>query len=76
VHAQVSPATRTLADAERAKFAAGTVPPDVPEPDRAAVGLAVRTGYLAGFRAVMITSAGVAFLSALVAFVALPAKRR
>jgi len=76
VHANVAPATRTLADAERAKFAAGTVPPDVPASDRAAVGIAVRTGYLAGFRAVMITSSGVAFLSALVAFVALPAKRR
>jgi EmrB/QacA subfamily drug resistance transporter len=75
-HAHVSPATRTLADAERARFTAGTVPPNVPASDRAAVESAVRSGYLAGFRAVMIASAGVAFLAALIAFLALPGRRR
>jgi EmrB/QacA subfamily drug resistance transporter len=70
--AHISSTTRRLADAERAKFIAGTVPPDVPADDRAAVGRAVRTGYLAGFRAVMIVSAGVSFLAALIALLALP----
>ncbi len=73
---QVSAATRRLADAEQARFTAGTVPPDVPPADRPAVAAAVRSGYLAGFRAVMLASAGVAFLAALIAFLALPARRR
>ncbi|HEY5341510.1 MAG TPA: MFS transporter, partial [Candidatus Aquilonibacter sp.] len=75
-HAHVSSATRALANAERALFTAGTVPPDVPARDRDAVELAVRSGYLAGFRAVMFASAGVAFLAALIAFLALPGRRR
>lgn len=74
--AHVSAATRTLANAERAKFAAGTVPPDVPAADRPAVSVAVKQGYLAGFRAVQYTSAAIAFLAAIVAFVALPGRRR
>ena len=43
---------------EQAKFAAGTVPPDVPAADRPAVLGAVRAGYLAGFRSVQYGSAG------------------
>jgi EmrB/QacA subfamily drug resistance transporter len=70
--AHVAPATRVLAARERARFAAGTVPPDVPAADRPALELAVRNGYLAGFRAVMLASSVVAFLAALIAFVALP----
>ena len=72
--AGVSAGTRALADAERPKFAAGTVPPDVPPADRPAVTRAVREAYVAGFRGVQAVSALVAFLAALVAFVALPAK--
>jgi EmrB/QacA subfamily drug resistance transporter len=75
VRAHVTPATRALAGRERARFAAGTVPPDVPAHDRDAVGLAVRNGYIAGFRAVMLASAGVAFLAALIAFISLPKRR-
>ncbi len=75
VHARVSVTTRALAGRERAKFAAGSVPADVPAADRDAVALAVRNGYIAGFRAVMLASAGVAYLAALVAFVALPKRR-
>jgi EmrB/QacA subfamily drug resistance transporter len=73
--ADVGAATRTQAVAERAKFAAGTVPADVAPADRAAAELAVRAGYLAGFRSVMLASAGVAWLAALVAFAALPGRR-
>jgi len=73
--AQVSATTRVLANAERAKFAAGTVPPDVPAADRPAVTVAVRLGYLAGFRAVMIASAAVSFLAALLALLSLPGKK-
>ena len=71
----VGPATRAQAVSERARFAAGTVPADVARADRAAAGLAVRRGYLAGFRSVMLASAGVAFLAALIALVALPGRR-
>jgi EmrB/QacA subfamily drug resistance transporter len=70
--ASVSSTTRTLANAEVAKFAAGSVPDDVPVADRPAVASAVRNGFIAGFRAVMLASAGVSFLAALIAFVALP----
>jgi hypothetical protein len=35
----------------------------------------VRNGYLAGFRAVMLASAGIAMLAALIAFVSLPKRR-
>jgi EmrB/QacA subfamily drug resistance transporter len=73
--AHISATTRTLANAERAKFSAGTVPPDVPAADRPAVTAAVKEGYLAGFRAVQYVSALVAFLAAIVAFIALPARR-
>jgi EmrB/QacA subfamily drug resistance transporter len=72
--AHVSPQTRVLANAERAKFAAGTVPPDVPPADRPAVGEAVRNGFLAGFRAVQYVSAAVCFLAALIAWISLPAR--
>jgi EmrB/QacA subfamily drug resistance transporter len=74
--AHVTATTRTLANAERAKFAAGSVPADVPSADRPAVTLAVREGFLAGFRAVQYVSAGVCFLAAVIAFIALPAGRR
>ena len=62
--AHVSQQTRILANAERARFAAGTVPPDVPQADRRAVAQAVRNGFLAGFRAVQFVSAGGCFLAA------------
>jgi EmrB/QacA subfamily drug resistance transporter len=74
VQAHVAPATRALADRERGRFAGGTLPPDVPASDRAAVELAVRNGYIAGFRAVMLASAGVAFAAAIVAFALLPGR--
>jgi EmrB/QacA subfamily drug resistance transporter len=68
------PALRAQAVAERARFAAGTVPADVAPADRAAAGRALRSGYLDAFRTVMLASAGVAFLAALIAFVALPGR--
>ena len=74
--AHVSPAARSIAHADEAKLAAGTVTPDIPPGDRASVALAVKTGFLAGFRAVMFMSAGVAFLAAIIAFIAFPPKRR
>ncbi len=73
--ARVSPQTQSLANAEKARFAGGTVPPDVPAPDRPAVTDAVKHGVLAGFRGVQYASAAVSFLAALIAFFALPAGR-
>jgi hypothetical protein len=74
--AHVSAKTRILAGTERAKFTAGTVPADVPAVDRPAVAAAVKAGYLAGFRSVQYVSATVAFLAAIVAFFALPGRKR
>ena len=74
--AHVSTATRTLANVDRARFAGGTVPPDVPAADRPAVSAAVRQSFLAGFRGVQYVSAGVSFLAALIAFIALPRRER
>ena len=73
--AHVSAPTQQLALAEKARFAGGTVPADVPASDRPAVTDAVRHGVLAGFRGVQYASATVAFLAALIAFLALPAGR-
>ena len=73
--AHVSPRTQHLALAERARFAGGTVPADVPAADRPAVTDAVKHGVLAGFRGVQYVSAAVSFLAALIAFFALPAGR-
>lgn len=70
--ANISATTRTLANAERAKFAGGTVPADVPAADRPAVAAAVRNGFLAGFRGVEYVSAAVCFFAAVVAWLALP----
>jgi hypothetical protein len=70
--ANVSPATRALAQRERARFVGGTVPGDVPANDRSALEAAERDGYLAGFRAVMLASSGVAFLAAALALAFLP----
>jgi RecB family exonuclease len=72
--AHVSAKTRALANGEKALFVAGTVPRNVPTPDRPAVTEAVHEGFLAGFRAVQYASAAVSFLAALIAFFALPAR--
>jgi EmrB/QacA subfamily drug resistance transporter len=72
----VAPATRTLLAAERDRLTAGTVPPDVPASDRGAVELALANGYLAGYRAVMYTSAGISFGAAFIALSFLPRKAR
>ncbi|GAC1659570.1 MAG: MFS transporter [Candidatus Elarobacter sp.] len=67
--------TGRIAHEDRARLYAGTVPADVPPQDRVAVGEAVREGYLAGFRAVMVASAGVCVLAAIVALVAIPGRK-
>ncbi len=72
----LSPASLRIAHDDRGRLYAGTVPSDVPVADRAAVGAAVREGYLAGFRAVMAGSVVVCVLAALIALVALPGRRR
>ncbi|GAC1570954.1 MAG: MFS transporter [Candidatus Elarobacter sp.] len=72
----LSPQTTQIVRGDRARLYAGTVPDDVPQSDRAAVGAAVREGYLAGFRALMLVCAGICVLAALLAFVAIPGRRR
>jgi hypothetical protein len=72
----VAPSTMKLLAEERDRLTPGTVPPDIPASDRAAVELALAKGYLAGYRAVMYTSAGISFGAAFIAFVFLPRKAR
>jgi EmrB/QacA subfamily drug resistance transporter len=71
-HHRLSVATARIAQRDRARLYAGTVPADVPAADRPAVGAAVREGYLAGFRAVMAGSVGLCLVAALVALTAIP----
>jgi EmrB/QacA subfamily drug resistance transporter len=75
-HRQLSPATERIVHADRALLYAGTVPADVPAGDRPTVGAAVRESYLAGFRAVMLATASVCVLAAVVALVAIPGRLR
>jgi EmrB/QacA subfamily drug resistance transporter len=70
----VAPATIALLARERDRLTPGTIPPDVPAADRAGVELALANGYLAGYRAVMYTSACIAFGAAFIAFAFLPPK--
>lgn len=70
----LSPQTARIAHDDRARLYAGTVPNDVPQQDRAAVGEAVREGYLAGFRGVMLASSAVCIVAALIALAAIPGK--
>ena len=72
--ANVSAQTHQIAQTERAKFIAGTVPDDVPKADRAAVDRALKDGYISGYRAVMLTSTAVCWLAALIAIFGLPKK--
>ncbi len=73
-HRHLSATTERIVHADRARLYAGTVPADVPAPDRPTVGDAVRESYLAGFRAVMVATAAVCVLSAIVALVAIPGR--
>jgi EmrB/QacA subfamily drug resistance transporter len=73
-HHHVSPQTARIAHDDRARLYAGTVPSDVAPQDRPVVADVVRESYLAGFRAVMISSALVCFLAAIIAAFAIPAK--
>jgi len=72
----VAPGTTTLLARERDRLTPGTLPREVPAADRAAVNLALASGYLAGYRAVMYAAAGIAFGAALIALVLLPRKTR
>jgi EmrB/QacA subfamily drug resistance transporter len=72
--AHVSEKTRTAVQTERAQLIAGTVPPVIAGKDRAVVQRALGESYLGGFRAVMLASAGVCWLSAVLAWFMFPAK--
>jgi EmrB/QacA subfamily drug resistance transporter len=71
----LSPQTAHIVHDERARLYAGTVPADVPMQDRPAVAMAVAESYLDGFRAVMMASALVCVLAALIAL-AIPGRLR
>ena len=72
--ALVSPQAHALAMSEQAKFVGGTVPPDVPPADRAAMSAAVKASYLAGFRGVQYVSAAISFIAAVIALILLPGR--
>jgi len=71
----VSARTAAIARDDRARLYAGTVPRDVPSRDRAAVEAAVRDGYLAGFRGVMLGSVVLCVLAAGTAALWIPRAR-
>ncbi len=64
---RLSPAARAIARAERAKIVTGVVPASIAARDRPTLDRIVRGSYVGGFRAVMICSAALAFLAALLA---------
>ncbi len=66
-HAHVSVQTQSFARDHHTAFAAGSVPPEIPAADRAATDDALREGFLAGFRVVMIVASIGCALSALIA---------
>ena len=72
----LSTQTMRIVASDRAKLYAGTVPPDIPAADRSAVAVGIHEGYLAGVRAVMVASAIVCVLAALVALVAIDGRPR
>jgi len=74
--AHVSAQTQAIAQNDRSKLTAGTVPPDIPVQDRPAVLVAIQEGYLAGFRAVMFVSAALCVFAALLAWAFIPATPR
>ena len=76
VHHLSAQTMRIVDERSCASSYAGTVPPDIPAADRAALAAGIREEYLAGVRAVMIAAAGICVLSAVVALVALDGKPR
>ena len=64
---QLSPATRAAIARDRSTIVAGQVPPEIaPANERDAVATAVRASFADGFRALMLLSASIALLAALV----------
>ena len=63
----VAPAVRQALDAQHTRLAAMRLPAGLPPAERAAVQQAIDTAFLAGFRAAMLTGAGLAALGALAA---------
>jgi predicted MFS family arabinose efflux permease len=62
-----TPAVQHMLDAQRTKLAAARVPAGLPAAAHAALRQAIGAAFLTGFRAVMLTGAGLAALSALAA---------
>jgi EmrB/QacA subfamily drug resistance transporter len=60
----VSASTRRMAVEQRPRFVAGSVPAGIPPADRAPVEAAIRTGFIGGFRVVMLLSGLLAFIAA------------
>ncbi len=67
----LSAPARAIAVANRAKIVTGSVPSEIAASDRGALDRVVRSSYVGGFRAVMIVSALLALLAALIAAIAI-----
>jgi EmrB/QacA subfamily drug resistance transporter len=68
----VRPRTAQIARLDRDRLYAGSVPADIPAADRTVVADAVREGYLAGFRMVMVASVLACLIAALIASFEIP----
>jgi EmrB/QacA subfamily drug resistance transporter len=76
-HAAVTPGTLASIARDRASIVAGRVPGDITDAQqRALVRRQVDVAFTAGFRAVMFISAVLAWIAALIAYMALPAPER
>jgi EmrB/QacA subfamily drug resistance transporter len=72
----LAPPARMALDAERGKLAGATVPDGLGDEQRAAVQRAIDESYVAGFRLIMLVAAGMAFASALSAWLLIEDKPR
>ena len=65
---EIAPEARQFLDEQRVRLAGAELPSSIDEPIRAALQRAINESFVFGFRVVMLTAAGLALVSAVVAF--------
>jgi EmrB/QacA subfamily drug resistance transporter len=72
---QLSPSVRQSIDEQRIRLAGADIPHDIAEPQRTQLQEAIDESFVAGFRLVMLTGAGLAFASAISAWLMVEGKK-
>jgi EmrB/QacA subfamily drug resistance transporter len=72
---QLSPAARQSIDEQRTKLAGADIPQEIAEPQRTQLQDSIDESFVAGFRLVMLTGAGLAFASAISAWLMVEGKK-